>query len=61
MNGYTRKVAFDQKLVEFDASYDVLYEDDHLVELEHIKDIVQFPVLLVLFERHVELLQTVES
>lgn len=60
MDAKTGEVALDEQLVQFRGPSDGVDEDHELVELEGIQQIDELPVLLVLLESHVVLLQSVE-
>jgi hypothetical protein len=55
------EVALDQELVELGRAGNRVDEDDELVELEGVEEIDEFPVLLVLCQSHVVLLEPVEG
>jgi hypothetical protein len=60
MHSDAGEVAFTEDLVEFGGSESALDEDDDLVELESVKEVAQFSILLSLAEFDVVLLETVE-
>ena len=61
VNGNGREVALIEEEVELFAAGDVLDEDDDLVELEHVKDVVEFLVLLIFLEGDIVLLEAFEG
>lgn len=61
VNADGRKVALLQKPVELSGARDLGDENDDLVELESIQKVVQFAILLRLFQADKVLLKTVEG
>lgn len=61
MNSDTREVALREEPVKLRRAQSALHKDDHLIELKLIKEVVQLPVLLLLVELDVILLETVQG
>jgi len=61
MNADSREVLLRQELGECHAPLHSPHEDNHLVKLQQIQQIKQFPVLLALLQFHVVLLQSVQG
>lgn len=60
MNAYGWKAIIHQYLVEVNRSVDALDENDHLIEMQGVKQISELPILLLLLQLGVELLQTMQ-
>jgi hypothetical protein len=61
MDGGTGEVALIEETVEFSGSGDTLDKNDHLVEIQGVKEVVEFTILLVFVEHDVMLDQTMEG
>ncbi len=61
MDGDRGEVLLDQKLRQSHASLHGFDEDDHLIELQHVQELKQLPVLLRVLQFHVMLAQSVKS
>lgn len=48
MDADRRKIALNKKFVQFCCSTDTFYKNDHLVEIQGIKEVIQLAVLLKL-------------
>lgn len=58
---HRREVALAQQLVELLCSSHAVDENNNLIEVQHVQQIVQLAVLLLLAQFHVVLLQAVQS
>lgn len=57
VNSDRGEIAFYEKVVEGFASENIFYENDNLVELEHVEDLIKFFVLFSLLKLKVVLLE----
>jgi hypothetical protein len=55
-----REVALTEQLVKLGCTHGALHEDDDLVELKLVKEFVELPVLLLLIELDVVLLEAMQ-
>lgn len=60
MNGDGREILLHQQLSQSNTTLHGLHEDHHLVELQHIQEVKELSVLLVVLQLDVVLLEAVK-